>query len=119
MTCSVLCPDARGKSQGIRSCSIAVRELLSRLGLSPGALLPFLQGARPVIFEQARQGTVCKDLARRLAAGAVVGLVLRINDALHRGAAIRARLAKPAVHGHAGAESSHFLREAIASFLPQ
>src|SRR6266404_6106335 len=52
--------------------------------------LPFLHRARPVVFQQPRQRAIGKHFAVRLAARAVVGLVLRVDDALHRAAAHRA-----------------------------
>src|SRR5581483_1610800 len=52
-------------------------------------------------------------------ARAVVGLVLRVDDPLDRGAADRARLPKTAVHGHAFPERGDLLRKAVARFFAQ
>ena len=52
--------------------------------------------------------------AAGLAARAVVGLVLGVDDALHRRAADGARLAEAAVHRHLRPERGDLLREAVA-----
>jgi hypothetical protein len=67
-----------------------------------------------VVLEEAGEGPVGEDAAARLAARAVVGLAVGVDDALHRGAAHRARLAVLAVDGHVGVERGHLLREAVA-----
>ena len=51
--------------------------------------------------------------------GAVVGLVLGVDDALHRRAAVGAGLAEAAVHRHPVAEGRHLLREAVAGLGAQ
>src|SRR5258708_21126791 len=59
---------------------------------------------RPVAVQQPRKRPVGEELAAGLAAGAVVRLILGIDDALHRRAADRAGLAGAPVHGHAFAK---------------
>ena len=59
--------------------------------------------------EQPRQRPVRQQPAAGLAPGAVVGLVVRVDDALDRRAADRAGLAVPAVHRHPVAERGDLL----------
>src|SRR5713226_9847965 len=80
-------------------------------------LFELVDRARPARLEQARERAVGEDLAAGLAARAVVGLVLRVHDALHRRAAHRAGLAKSPVHRHALAKGGDLLRE-IRTRLP-
>jgi hypothetical protein len=56
-------------------------------------LLHLLQRPRPICFEQPRQTSVCQQLSARLALGAVIGLVLRVDDALDWRPAHRTRFA--------------------------
>ena len=69
----------------------------SRSVVAPAQGLEFFQSARPVLLEQARKRAVRQELAARLADGAVIGLVIGVADALHLGAAARARLAVAAL----------------------
>ena len=71
--------------------------------------LKIIEMSRPIILEQARQRAVGQDSAVRLAAGAVVGLVVGVADPLHGRTADGTGLAKPAVHGHAGTKRGHLL----------
>ena len=73
--------------------------------------IEFVERARPVFAEQAREGTVGEEFASGLAGGAVVGFVARVANALDFGAAARARLFVAAVDGHAFAESGDFFGE--------
>src|SRR5574341_1765502 len=70
--------------------------------------------AWPALLEQARERAVGEDHAAGLAARAVIGLVLRIDDALHRGAAHRAGLTVASVHRHLRTEGGDVLWKAIA-----
>ena len=70
-------------------------------------------------FKQARQRAIGQDSAAGLAAGAVVRLAVGIADSLHRSAADRARLAEPAVHGHAGTKRSDTFGKAVAGLGPK
>src|SRR5262245_57174768 len=79
--------------------------------LRPSARLPFLDRARPIAFQEAGQGAVGEHLPPCLAARAVIGLALRVDDALHRGAADWARPAEASVDGHVRAEGRDLLRE--------
>jgi hypothetical protein len=54
--------------------------------------LQLVQGARPVLTQQTRECAVSQQPATGLAAGAVVGLVLGVHDALDGRAAYGARL---------------------------
>src|SRR5262245_884044 len=76
------------------------------------ALLELLERARPVVPQETRQRTVREHPPPCLAARAVVGLVLRVDDALDGRATGRARLSIATVDGHAVAECGHALREA-------
>ena len=69
----------------------------SRSVVAPAQGLELFQSARPVLLEQARKRAVRQELAARLADGAVIGLVIGVADALHLGAAARARLAVAAL----------------------
>ena len=51
----------------------------------------FFESPRPILLEQMRKGTVCEQAAARLATRAVIGFVIGIANALHLGAAARAR----------------------------
>src|SRR5215510_5220840 len=83
------------------------------------ALFHFLERARPVGFQQPRQRSVGEQAAAGLAAGAVVRLILGMDDALDRGAARRTRPAEAAMHGHLRPEGRDLLREPVARLLPQ
>src|SRR5215216_2062378 len=76
-----------------------VCQRLRPLGTS-AALLETVDRPRPVAPQQARQGPVGQQLATRLAAWAVVALVLGVGDALDGRAAVRTGLAVTAVDGH-------------------
>src|SRR5213080_2431495 len=78
------------------------------------ALIPFLQGARPVLLQEPRDGPVGEEPAPGLTGGAVVHFVFGIPDALHRRPTHGARLAEAAVHGHPLAECSHLFRKRVA-----
>src|SRR5687768_2719984 len=67
----------------------------------------FIQVAGPVVLEQPRKRAVCQDLSASLAAGAVVGFVIGVANALHRGAANRTRLPEAAMYGHLGTEGGY------------
>src|ERR1700675_222031 len=96
--------------------------LLMSFGLSSGscrprraglALFHRLERPRPVALEQARERAVGEKPAARLAARAVVDLVLGVNDTLHRRAAHRAGLAIAAVHGHPLAKRGDVLGKSL------
>src|SRR6185503_11504730 len=67
--------------------------------------------ARPALLQQPRQRAVGEDPSAGLAARAVVGFILRVDDALNRRAADRAGLAVAPVHRHLLAEGGHLFRE--------
>src|SRR5690606_26591632 len=64
--------------------------------------LELVDGLRPVVLQQARQRPVGQETAPGLAGGAVVRLVVGVDDPLHRRSAPWARLAVLAVHRHVG-----------------
>src|SRR5215472_4592813 len=64
---------------------------------------------RPARLEQPRQSSVGEDHPAGLAAGAVIGLVLGIHDALHWRPADRAWSAEATMHRHLRSECGHFL----------
>ena len=80
----------------------------------PRETLELVDGLRPVLPEQAREGAIGQQLAAGLAARAVVGLVVGVADALDGGAADRARLPVAAVHRHVRAKGGHLLGEVVA-----
>src|SRR5215467_14143979 len=75
--------------------------------------LQFIERLRPVRAQQAREATVSKQLASCLAARAVVGLVVRVTDALNLFAAPWTRLAVAAMSSHARAKRRHFFGEPL------
>src|SRR4051812_39956693 len=74
-------------------------------------LFPIVDVARPVVFQEAREGAVGEYFAFRLAAWTVIRLVLGVDDALHRRAAHGARLAEAAMDRHVGTKGGHLLGE--------
>src|SRR5262245_52869663 len=88
------------------------------LGAAP-SLFQLLEGARPVLLEQAGQRPVGEELATRLAARAVVGLVLGVDDPLDGGPAHRAWLPVAAVDRHRGMERGHVLGKALPRLAPE
>src|SRR4026209_1835233 len=84
--------------QPARSISFARGERFQNQQLS--ALWQLVDRARPALLQEPRQGASGEDAAAGLAARAIVGLVLRIHDPLHRSAANRAGLAVAPVHRH-------------------
>jgi len=73
----------------------------------------FFEGAWPVGSEQAREASVGEHLACGLAAGAVVGFVVGVADALDLLTAARAGVAVAAVRGHVFAECGDFFGEGV------
>src|SRR5439155_464197 len=86
-----------------------------------GPAPPFhlLEAPRPVVLEEPGERAVGEEHAARLAAGAVVGLVLGVDDALHGRAAVGTGLAVAPMDGHAVAEGGHLLGEAVARLRAQ
>src|ERR1700745_2918619 len=84
---------------------------MARLSTFGDKKLEFVQCARPVFAEQARQSAISQKLSAGLAHGAIFGFVLRVTDALDFRAAARARLFVTAVHGHALPERRHVFGE--------
>jgi hypothetical protein len=94
---------------------------MRRPAVFPAALegFEFVEGARPVGAEQAREAAVGEDLAAGLAAGAVVGFVVGVADALDFLAAARAGLVELAVDGEVGAEGGDFFGKRFVGFGAQ
>ena len=90
-----------------------------RRGAPGSPALHLLERTRPVLLEESREGAVGQDAAAILTLRAVVRLVRTAHDALYRRLAVRTRLAKLPVHGHAGMKSGHLVREAVAHFGSQ
>src|SRR5271157_1836660 len=84
---------------------------------SLATLFQLLERARPVAFEKARERAVGEELPAGLAVRAVVGLVFGVHDALHRGAAHRARLAVSPMHCHPFAKRGDVLGKPLARLL--
>src|SRR5690606_2233385 len=82
-------------------------------------LLELVDRLRPVVLQQARQRPVGQETAPGLAGGAVVRLVVGVDDPLHRRSAPWARLAVLAVHRHVGPERRHLLRPPPPHLGPQ
>src|SRR6266545_716797 len=92
---------SRGFSPRIKATRLLLRQGRRRRGSSCAQLgLPFLEGPRPIVLEQPRQGSVREHTAPRLAGGAVVRLVFRVADPLDGRAAHGAGASVPPVHGH-------------------
>ncbi len=85
---------------------------------APGHALQFVQRARPVFSQQARQTAVRQHAPFRLAASAVIGLIVCIADALDRIAAPRTWLPIAPMHRHLLAERGHLSQETRPSLLP-
>ena len=83
---------------------------------STAPIFQFFQGSRPVFAKEAAEAAVGEDFAAGLAAGAVVGFVVGVADALDFCAAAGAGLAVAAVDGHAFAEGGHFFGEFVFGF---
>jgi hypothetical protein len=104
------------------SCSQALLQCRRRTGRSlprcleaapDASTLEIFEAAGPVSWEEPAERPVGEDPAACLDAGAVAGLVVCADYALHRGTADRAGLAVPTVHGHVGVEGSHLLRKPV------
>src|SRR6185436_4148571 len=74
---------------------------------------------RPIVLQQPRKGPVGKELSARLAARAVVGLILGIDDPLNRRIAHRTGLAVAPMHRHSLPESRDLLGKPLAGFGPK
>src|SRR5947209_9567354 len=105
-------------------CGVAM--LVALGSLSTGARresrftrLELLDGARPILLEQARKRTVGEQPAARLAGRAIVRFVLGVDDALDGRAAHRTGLAVAAVNGHVLAERGYLLGEAALRVVTQ
>src|SRR6478752_6481473 len=81
--------------------------------------LPVVQRPGPVLLQQPRQCTIREKPTAGLAYRTVVALVVRIHDALDRSATDGARLAEPAMYGHAVVKRGHFFRERVPGLGPQ
>jgi hypothetical protein len=71
----------------------------------------FVQGARPVGTQQSRQTTIGKHLAPRLAARAIVGLLVGVANAQDLVSTARTGFAITAMDRHVFAEGRHLFRE--------
>src|ERR671924_519317 len=76
-------------------------------------LLQLLQGPRPVLFEKARHRSVGEKATVRLTSRAIIGLVVRVANALNRRPTDRTRLFETPMHRHALAKRSHLLWERL------
>jgi hypothetical protein len=85
--------------------------------LSAFQRLKLIEGAGPVRAEEAREASIGKDLAPGLAAGAIVGLVVSVTNALHFLSAARTGLVVAAVYGKLRTEGSYLLRERLLGFV--
>src|SRR5215469_16646369 len=101
------------RSQSARDCLIL---RLSSLLLLRSQKLQFVQSARPVCAEQARERAVGQKFAPGLACRAIVGFVGCITNALDFRSAARAKLFVSAVYSHAFPKGRHILREFFSRF---
>src|ERR1700724_2714443 len=69
----------------------------------------FLECARPVVVQQARERAVGEQAAAGLALRAIVSLVARIAYPLNLSPAARTRLPVAPMHGHLGPKRGHLL----------
>src|SRR5215831_2112716 len=99
--------------------STARRSVTRRAADSFIGSLELVDVLRPALVKQTGKRPVSEDLPAGLAAGAVVRLVLGVDDPLHRRPAHRTRLTVLAVHGHSVAEGGDLFRESPACLAPQ
>ncbi len=85
----------------------------------PFHFFQFLQGTRPITFQEPGECPICKQLAPRLALRAVVGFTLGVDDPLHRRAALGTGLALATVNRHPFPKRSDTLRESIPDLHTQ
>src|SRR5439155_16455682 len=102
-----------------RGAPAAPRARYRALPLAPPRRLHLLQAPRPVVLQKPGERAVRQQHAARLAARAVVGLVLGVDDALHGRAAVGTRLAVAPMDGHPLAEGGHLFGEAVAGLRAQ
>src|SRR5262245_51407098 len=89
-----LLQDRRRSRRAPPMCRQASAPIFHRAGVSSRArALQLVDAARPVVLEETRKRPIREQPAAGLTARAVVGLVLRVADALHGRAAVGARLA--------------------------
>src|SRR5215472_3060743 len=79
--------------------------------------LQLLQAPRPVLLEEPRERAIGQEPSAGLAGGTVVRLVVGVDDALDRRAAVRTRLPVATVDGHPLPEGGHLLRKSGAGLL--
>src|SRR5579872_1485221 len=79
-------------------------------------LLEVVDRFRPVVLQEPRERPVGEELPAGLAPRAVVALVFRIDDPLHRRAANGAGQLEAPVHGHGRMERGHLRRKSTAGF---
>ena len=96
---------------GVRGCR-------PRLGLVP-AFFPLFERLRPIALEQTRHRPVGEELAAGLTRRAVVRLVARVDDSLHRRPASGAGLVVSPMHRHLRAKRGDFLREPVAGLASE
>src|SRR5258708_2786447 len=85
---------------------------------SSTALLQFLNGSGPIVFEQPGKRPVGEQFAVGLAARAIVGFILRIDDPLNGGAAYETWQAVPTVNGHSLPKSRDLFWKTFTRFPP-
>jgi len=102
-----------------RTCQPPLRRATQAAVRAGQCSAQFVDGSRPAFLQQPRQGAVRQNHAAGLTAGAVVGLVLRVDDALHRRAAYRTGLAVAAVHRHFRPECRDVLGKRRAGLAAQ
>ena len=87
--------------------------------LFPLQRFKFIQSARPVGAQEARETAVGEYFATSLTARAIVGFVVGVADALDLLATARTRLIEFAVHSEVGTERSHALGKGPCGFVAE
>src|SRR5207249_1655686 len=109
------------REDALSSWDFSVWDFFGIWGLDLGIsyFLKFLNGSRPILFQQQRQRAICQQLPSGLAAWTVVRLIVRIANPLHGRTANRAWLPEFAMHRHIGSERGDLLRKRLAGFAAQ
>src|SRR5262245_27398950 len=81
--------------------------------------LSFVDGPRPIVFEETGQRTIREESATRLAAGTIVTFVFRVDDSLNGCPTDRTRLPEATVNRHLGPKGGDLLRKVPFRLLAQ
>src|SRR5438067_8263638 len=84
-----------------------------------GRWLQLVERSGPILFQQTRERAIGEQATFVLTARAVIGLVVRVPNALNGRAAHRTWLTEAAVHGHLRAKGGHLFGEPVSDLRPQ